>query len=189
LPSPQGRRYEIFESDAPLSFERALSLLANEAGFRRWFSETLAQSDFAAYRWETPPLSKSLASRRFEFALVEDRGLERAPDESAFAAYFPDTPHNVVAVQNLSRTSDLIVPRRIAAASAYPHLAAFLRGAPAEQVDALWRCVAETVNRRLSDRPLWLSTAGAGVAWLHVRVDPVPKYYAYRPYREDALRD
>lgn len=47
----------------------------------------------------------------------------------------------------------------------------------------LWRCVAETMLRRLSGRPLWLSTAGAGVAWLHVRVDPVPKYYAYPPYR------
>lgn len=27
-----------------------------------------------------------------------------------------------------------------------------------------------------------LSTAGAGVRWLHVRVDDRPKYYHYRPY-------
>jgi hypothetical protein len=36
-------------------------------------------------------------------------------------------------------------------------------------------------NRR---KPVWLSTAGAGVSWLHVRLDDRPKYYGYRPYQE-----
>jgi hypothetical protein len=31
--------------------------------------------------------------------------------------------------------------------------------------------------------PEWLSTAGAGVSWLHVRLDDRPKYYGYAPYR------
>ncbi len=31
--------------------------------------------------------------------------------------------------------------------------------------------------------PLWLSTAGGGVAWLHVRLDSRPKYYGYSPYK------
>jgi hypothetical protein len=37
---------------------------------------------------------------------------------------------------------------------------------------------------RLSARPVWLSTAGAGVAWLHVRLDDRPKYYGFDEYRE-----
>jgi hypothetical protein len=49
-------------------------------------------------------------------------------------------------------------------------------------VHALWQCVAETALARLSAAPLWISTAGGGVAWLHVRVEGAPKYYAYRPY-------
>jgi hypothetical protein len=30
------------------------------------------------------------------------------------------------------------------------------------------------------------STAGAGVSWLHVRLDDRPKYNGYAPYREAA---
>jgi len=36
---------------------------------------------------------------------------------------------------------------------------------------------------RLSDRPLWISTAGMGVNWLHVRLDSRPKYYRHAPYK------
>ena len=32
------------------------------------------------------------------------------------------------------------------------------------------------------DAPTWVSTAGGGVAWLHVRLDSAPKYYTHRPY-------
>lgn len=30
---------------------------------------------------------------------------------------------------------------------------------------------------------VWFSTSGLGVAWLHFRIDPFPKYYTYRPYK------
>ncbi len=36
---------------------------------------------------------------------------------------------------------------------------------------------------RLNSKPVWLSTAGAGVSWLHVRLDDKPKYYGHAPYR------
>jgi len=40
------------------------------------------------------------------------------------------------------------------------------------------------MQRRLTQPvPTWLSTAGGGVAWLHVRLDTRPKYYRYNPYR------
>jgi hypothetical protein len=31
-------------------------------------------------------------------------------------------------------------------------------------------------------QPIWLSTAGMGVAWLHIRLDERPKYYSHKPY-------
>ena len=37
---------------------------------------------------------------------------------------------------------------------------------------------------RTSELPVWVSTNGDGVAWLHVRIDERPKYYAYAPYRK-----
>ena len=90
-------------------------------------------------------------------------------------------------VPNLARTAQLVVPRGLAARSdLYAHLAAFVRGAPASQVHQLWQCVASTARRALSTRPLWISTAGAGVAWLHVRIENTPKYYSYRSYANEA---
>ena len=73
--------------------------------------------------------------------------------------------------------------RREVRKRAYGHLAAFVREAPREQVHALWARVGELVLERVSNVPLWLSTAGGGVAWLHVRLDSRPKYYTHAPYR------
>ena len=35
----------------------------------------------------------------------------------------------------------------------------------------------------IGDEVKWLSTAGMGVYWLHVRVDSRPKYYRYQGYK------
>ncbi|MDP1796726.1 MAG: hypothetical protein Q8K78_04560 [Planctomycetaceae bacterium] len=77
----------------------------------------------------------------------------------------------------------MIVPCPIANQVAYGHLAAFVRHAPPSQRDALWKAVGEVWDKRVSQTPVWLSTAGAGVPWLHVRFDSLPKYYWHSPYR------
>ena len=51
-----------------------------------------------------------------------------------------------------------------------------------QQQHALWQSVGEAMARRVGAKPVWLSTAGAGVSWLHVRLDDRPKYYGYVPY-------
>ncbi|KAK1864801.1 hypothetical protein I4F81_007343 [Pyropia yezoensis] len=68
----------------------------------------------------------------------------------------------------------------------YAHIGAFVRGAPAPAVAALWAAVGDAVTARLATndgRPLWVSTAGLGVPWLHVRLDNAPKYYRVQAYR------
>jgi hypothetical protein len=70
------------------------------------------------------------------------------------------------------------------------HLANFIREASEEQIIQLWRLVAETLQERLllettsnNTIPIWFSTAGTGVAWLHFRLDTRPKYYLYHPFK------
>jgi hypothetical protein len=76
------------------------------------------------------------------------------------------------------------VPCPLGNDSAYGHLAAFVRLAPEDQRHALWQSVGNAMVLRLGTRPVWLSTAGAGVSWLHVRLDDRPKYYGFGSYKQ-----
>lgn len=84
----------------------------------------------------------------------------------------------------------LVVPCPQEASTDYGHLAAFTHNAPTAQQHCLWSKVGQAVAQKLSHQPLWVSTAGGGVAWLHVRLDMYPKYYHHNPYRlHDARLD
>src|SRR5262249_17430215 len=140
----------------------------------------------SAFRWETPALCSATLERPFEFVLLDSPGLASKPDPVAFASYFKakTAADGVVAFPNLRKDAILVVPCPRGPVSAYGHLAAFVRGAPEPQQHALWQLVGQTMEQQLGPTPVWLSTAGAGVSWLHVRIDTTPKYYGYGPYRD-----
>jgi hypothetical protein len=170
---------------SPVSYAEALCRWQTDAEFRSLFIELLANAPFTAFRWETPPVTAATTNRPFEFVLLDNPGLVQQPDPNAFAEHFRRLPGgSVVEFPNLGKDAILIVPRPLAEPSAYGHLAAFLRHAPESQKHALWMAVGAAMERRLGPKPVWLSTAGAGVSWLHVRLDDRPKYYGYAPYRD-----
>jgi hypothetical protein len=180
-----GLRGTVFCDAEPASFAQVMRAWQTEAEFRSWFNALLADVPYPAFRWETPPLTAATVTRAFEFVVLEDPSLARRPAPQAFAAHFRGAPAGgVVEFSNLGGDAILVVPCPISAPSAYGHLAAFVRGAPEEQRDALWRTVGDALARRVNTVPVWLSTAGAGVPWLHVRLDNRPKYYCYGPYRQ-----
>ena len=85
---------------------------------------------------------------------------------------------------NLGKDATLVVPSPISPDTAYTHIAAFVRHAPAEQVDALFMKLAnEVIASHVHSEPRWISTSGLGVYWLHVRIDSRPKYYQHAPYK------
>ncbi|MCU0447112.1 MAG: hypothetical protein MUE85_19630 [Microscillaceae bacterium] len=65
----------------------------------------------------------------------------------------------------------------------YTHLARFVRQAPDYQRHQLWQTLALALEQRINAQPTWLSTAGLGVYWLHIRLDKIPKYYHFQPYK------
>ncbi len=89
----------------------------------------------------------------------------------------------MVLFPSLGGDATLLAPSPIDAATDYAHLAAFLRTADERQIQALWCKVGIHVAASLRDEPIWLSTSGLGVAWLHVRLDSMPKYYQHQPYK------
>jgi hypothetical protein len=171
-----------FALDSP--YREVLRLWRTDRAFRTTFNALLADAPYRAFRWETPPITKANADRPFEFVLIDSPGLAREPEPDAFAAHFAKDAQAVIEFPNLGRDAILIVPRPLEAHSAYGHLAAFVRHAPLAQSDMLWEQVGAAMERRLGTSPVWLSTAGAGVSWLHVRLDDRPKYYGHASYRK-----
>lgn len=184
LQGGRARQFRLFRADERLRYADVAGLWRRDESFRSFFTALLSDAPFPAYRWETPPVIATMAERPFEFVLLDTPALARAPDPAAFADHFEpgDAGPSVVAFDNLGRDAVLVVPCPRGPSSAYGHLAAFVRGAPAAQQHALWQTVGQVLEERLGRQPVWLSTAGMGVAWLHVRLDIRPKYYGFRPY-------
>jgi hypothetical protein len=186
LPNRRGLRISITNQSSVMTFADVLHRWQDDAAFRSFFTELLAATAVEAFRWETPPITTSSVGRPFEFVLLDSPGLAAVAEPEAFADYFSvSTTHaGVVSFPNLGRDAVLVVPCPIGPPSAYRHLAVFLREAPEQQKHSLWKAVGEQTERSLHQSARWLSTAGAGVSWLHVRIDQQPKYYGYAPYRE-----
>lgn len=155
-----------------------------DAALRDTFSAALAAAPFTAFRWETPAATTSSSRQPFECVVLESLELDRPADPSSFADQFRGSAEEVITFSNLRGDAVLVVPVPGASQDgSYCHLASFLRGSSAVARHCLWQAVGAAMAQRLGDRPVWLSTAGAGVPWLHVRLDDRPKYYAHAPYR------
>jgi len=170
--------------DGPLTVADILRLWRDDDIFRGFWVETLRAPPFAAYCWEMPPLRRSNVDRSFECVFVDNPALAAtAADPGPFEAHFRAAAGaDSVTFDNLGGDARLVAPCPRAEPAVYSHLAVFAREAPDNQARALWRAVAGGAAERLGERPLWLSTAGLGVYWLHVRLDDRPKYYRHRPY-------
>jgi hypothetical protein len=125
--------------------------------------------------------------------LRESLEIDVPADGRAFASHFAaQDDEGVVTFPNLGRDAVLVVPLPLGPSSGYSHLASFVRQASSAQNHALWKATGRAMERRVREngsRPTWLSTAGGGVPWLHVRLDDRPKYYSYAPYRIENVAD
>ena len=185
------RRFVPQHNGSPASYSDVLRGWQEDEEFRSFFLSLLTNAEFGAYRWETPPITAATAGREFEFVLIDTPALDQPADLGAFADQFSAESRSagVVAFPNLGNDAVLVVPCPSGPKSEYAHLAAFVRNAPAEQKHELCRVVGQAMHARLGKDPLWLSTAGMGVPWLHVRLDSRPKYYAFAPYRQGPRTD
>lgn len=177
-------KFAIDVGSSPISYADVLTRWQNDVKFRHFFIGLLVGSPFSAFRWETPPVTIATANRPFEFVLLDSPYLACRPDPSAFAEYFTAAAQGgIVEFPNLGNDAIMIAPCPDDSQSDYGHLAVYLRNSSESQQHSLWQLVGAAMQRRLSTKPVWLSTAGGGIAWLHVRLDDLPKYYGYAPYR------
>ena len=169
-------------NDERMTFADVVSGWSTSPEFTARWVAALNAIPFEAYCWESPPLTASDLDRAFECVLVDSPALTRVSADSApFEEHFKGA-HGCVVFPSLGKDATLIAPCPDDASTSYAHLAAFLRSASTAQVEELWQALAFSLRDCVRTAPLWLSTAGLGVSWLHVRLDSRPKYYRYRPY-------
>lgn len=176
-------RITLFADHDTMTWSDVVGTWKSTPGFASWFSALLADTPFKAFFWETPPLLSSGWTQPFQCVLVDSPALATViASPGVFAQHFSNTGA-VSGFGNLGGDAYLIAPRPDGTDGGYPHLATFLRNAPATSTCSLWRVLAMAIEKRVGTRPLWCSTSGLGVHWLHVRLDSYPKYYTYPPYR------
>lgn len=180
------QKISVFNGDQQIIYSEVIELWQHDHSFRSFFISLLTETPMTAYFWETPPISQATVNKVFEFVLVNSPRLFLVhPNQSDFKRHFASTTEAVTSFPNLGKDALLIVPCPIAELSAYPHLASFVRKAPQSQQHLLWQTVGYELQQRLTQQPIWVSTSGLGVYWLHIRLDSSPKYYTFKPYKSE----
>ena len=170
------------EAGRALAFDQVARSWRTDEAFRQFWIDSLRGVSFGAYCWECPPVDDLRRNRGFECVFVSNPSLARMPpDADDFAEHFRGD-REVVTFPNLGGDAMLVAPCPDPAGGNFAHLASFTASASTRRQQALWTAVGAALEARIGAKPAWLSTAGHGVAWLHVRLDGRPKYYRYRPY-------
>ena len=183
-------------SGSDLSFSDFLNLMiAPSSDVALAFTEALKQSEFKAYFWECPPLTRdNVGNKSVEFVLVDSKVLlESVADPKDFTEHLEKCENAVTSFPNLRGDALLIVPCPSSKdmIQPYSHLASFVREAPFSRISELWRelskeCLLKLMSMDSNHDKIWISTSGLGVSWLHIRIDSSPKYYNHLPYKNEA---
>jgi hypothetical protein len=183
------QRFRLSEDGRALAYRKVLELWECDQEFVDFYLSIFRKCGFDSYVWETPAVSTDTAERPFEFVLHNTPRASQTPDLDTFAQYFDrnSANHGIVAFPNLGHDAILVVPSPYRDNANYSGLADFFREAPIDQQRALWKVTAQQVKLNLSEKPTWVSVAGGGISWLHIRLDSRPKYYRYMPYNDTCL--
>ena len=182
------KKYYLCRNGADLAYREVLSLWEQDQEFLDFYLSIFRQSGFESYVWETPPVTTDSLIRKFEFVLINNPTAACAPDHDTFMEYFDSQgQHNgVVVFPNLGGDAMLVVPSPSSDSINYSGLSKFYSEAPVDQQRSLWQVVAGEIRSKVSAEKIWVSVAGGGISWLHIRIDTVPKYYRYSSYTERA---
>lgn len=178
-------KYFYYKDGNKISYAEAIKLFRNDNSFIELFNSVFAQCGHSNYIWEMKAITRSNQEDSFELVIHSLPASQTPPDREIYRHYFKnsDQDNDIVVFENLGGDALLVVPSPYRENSDYGGMPEFLKEAPTHQKYGIWQKLAEVIDKELSDIPIWVSIAGGGVRWLHIRVDKFPKYYRYAPYR------
>ncbi len=176
--------YRLKEQGSELKNKDVINLWQTNDGFVEFYIEIFKKCGFNSYIWEASPVSTKTINQTFEFVLIKTPISSTPPDLKTFQSYYnSEGPDNgIVVFPNLGKDATLVVPSPLRENANYCDLPNFFSEAPIAQQKSLWKVTGHELHRIISDKPTWISVAGGGVAWLHIRLDSQPKYYRYIDY-------
>ena len=181
--APEVTLFRLYSGEHCLTHRDVHQLWQDESSFALFYAKALLLPGYAGFCWETEPVTKGSLDREHQFVVVKSESHERIrQNPTPFQEHF-DTGELAVAFPNLGKNGIMIAPTPDQSFDG-GSLASFLATAPGERMVALWALTGREMEYRLGSEPIWISTAGLGVSWLHVRLDTRPKYYRYAPYRQ-----
>jgi len=163
-------QYQIRKDGERMSMQDFYAGLRSDPALAGLLTQTLSDSPFSAFFWETPPASRAhMAHRPFEFVLVNAPRLSRVTaDSTSFEEQLwhcdPGAGTSIATFTNLGGDSTLCSPCEMSGVrpNGYAHLANFLRSGPKQQIAELWMRVGQAVDKwtAATAGPVWVSTSG-----------------------------
>ena len=183
------------ESGASVTISEWTTSFLDDSSLRQSFYCILKECPYEAYFFESKGASiESAKKTHFEFILMNAPDLRQRTDRTgpmfeSFKDQFSGCAELSCAFWSLGGDARLIAPQPKSDRNInnYMHLASFMRTVNSEQIDHIWTLLTkEYIKRQTTNegKPIWFSTSGAGVSWLHIRVDDRPKYYSFKEFAE-----
>jgi hypothetical protein len=137
------------------------------------FLSILRDQAYSDYFLEMKP---TVLDDSFKFVILDARGalesMKTSPND--FRQYC--TGSSVSSFYNLGKDAILTIPCP-KNSEQYGHLSQFSRSSTLDLQTLLWRRVFSIAKD--AGKPMYISTDGRTVPWLHVRIEDNPKYYKY----------
>lgn len=191
------QHYKVVDasSASSLSYGAFAAALAIDEVLQDAMSGALSSSGFAGYHFESVPVTGAASSAvPYEFVLASSSSVARLTraDHKTFGSKFRAAKKpgaGAVCFTNLGGDATLCAPMPSSTMppNSFAHAASFFSAASSAESRPLWSSVGSALLHHFEAaplRPVWLSTAGLGVSYLHVRLDSSPKYYVYTPFKD-----
>jgi len=177
--------FQLYANGKALTNADVYRLWVEDEKFTRFYVQCLIDTGYSGFCWETPSITTNSLKENHEFVVVKSSTHSHiSQDWTPFAEYFLDQEF-ASSFLNLGKDGTMISPTPDKSFDG-GSIASFLKTASDNRIIALWALIGKEVVSKVSDVPIWLSTAGLGVSWLHIRLDSKPKYYRYLPYKQSS---
>jgi len=184
--------YRLCINNKWLNWSDIFVLANSNDNFVSTLVQILQSNPFAEYYLEFKPTSfDDMKSTIFEFVIIKTSGFALEADMKKFGEKKLNTNSNFIQIfPNPSKNAVLICPcyNHNYPINSYINIGKFMSSANFQQKNIIIKSAFETYYyelNKLTNKKLWLSTHGKGVAWLHIRIDQSPKYISWNQYNKN----